>query len=313
MIPNQLQPTVKKDLGPPPRNKIEFMLLQGPDMIPSVQDWIEKYKLPYTVQVSDGMMENSDGKVMPAGYGVLKDTLSRGELHLNQFITVDEETVEMKRYASLMAKSQHEVLIVGETGTGKEILAKSMIADRKGHIKAVNCAGFPETLIESELFGHTKGSFTGADREKQGLMSAAADGVMFLDEIGELPMSVQAKLLRALQERRIRKVGALVDEEITCKFVCATHRDLKQMVKDGQFRKDLFARISTLELHIKSLLPDRKDDIVPITQSLKGGEEFLKVHQANLLNGLLDLSLNVRSLQQHVIRFSVLGKVVLNA
>jgi transcriptional regulator with PAS, ATPase and Fis domain len=228
-------------------------------------------------------------------------------LHLKEFITIEDETLRMKEDARKIAKSEHEVLITGETGTGKELIAKSMIGERIGAIKAVNCAGFPSELIESELFGHIRGSFTGANTEKEGLLSAAKDGIMFLDEVGELPMHVQAKLLRALQDKSIRKVGSNVEEKITCKFVCATHRNLKKMVESKEFRQDLYARISTLELHIKPLR-DRKCDIVPITESLKGGKDFLLKHQDEL--PLLDLSLNVRSLQQHVIRFAVLGRLV---
>lgn len=290
---------------PPSRERLELMLANGPEMVDVVKDYIDKYKLPFVIEISDGIVDPAK----PIGYGILRDTLSPGELHLQAFITVETSMLEMKNDARKMAKTEHEVLITGATGTGKEIIAKSMIADRKGQIMAVNCAGFQETLIESELFGHVKGSFTGAEKDKAGLMSAAKDGVMFLDEIGELPLQVQAKLLRALQEKRIRRVGALQSEEINCKFVCATHRNLKKMVEEGKFREDLYARISTLRLNIKSLMPDRKCDIIPITEALKGGKEFLKKYGQELQEGIFDLSLNVRSLQQLVIQYSVLGKV----
>lgn len=283
----------------PTEAQLKLMLSNGPELIDLVNKNIETFKLPYTVEINP-----------ETGFGILKDTLPPGELYLKTFITEEQDTLQMKEDARKMYVTNYEVLITGETGTGKEIIAKSMIGSRKGPIKAVNCAGFPEHLIESELFGHVKGAYTGADREKQGLMSSATDGVMFLDEIGELPMPIQAKLLRALQEKRIRKVGSNMDEEINCKFVCATHRDLRKMVEAGSFRKDLYARISTLELDIKPLLPDRKCDLVPITKSLKGGDKFLEKYQSELLEGFLDLSLNVRSLQQHVIRFNVLGIVV---
>lgn len=282
---------------PPTEDRLRMMLKNGPDLYDVVQGFIDKHKLPYTIEKLED------------GSAVLKDTLSPGELHLKKFITEHEEMLVMKDDARKMSKVIHEVLIVGETGTGKEIIAKSMIADRKGAIKAVNCAGFPEQLIESELFGHKKGSFTGADTDKEGLIEAANEGVMFLDEVGELPMSVQAKLLRVLQEREIRRVGSNISKAITCKFVFATHRDLRQMVKDNLFRKDLYARISTLEIGITSILPDRKCDIIPITKSLTGGDKFLEKYQAELTSGLLDLSLNVRSLQQHVIRYNTLGRV----
>ncbi len=277
---------------PPSREKLIAILnMDGADSIDLAQRLIDNHKLPYIIELGADLK------------GRLKDTLSAGELYLQQFITVDPSTLKMKDRARKMAKSKHEVLIVGDTGTGKELIAKSMIGDRKGAIKAINCAGLPRELIESELFGHVAGAFTGANKTKDGLMSAASDGVMFLDEIGELDITVQAKLLRALQEKKIRKVGSLVDEDITCKFVCATHRDLKGMVSRNEFRKDLYARISTLELDILPLV-DRMCDIVPITASLPNGKNFLLKHEVSLNMGRLDLSLNVRSLQQHVIRFT---------
>lgn len=293
------------------RRSLTIALANGPDLLESVLQRIEKEKLPFFVEISKGDLTNDRGDKIPEGWGLLRDTLSQGELHLNQFITVDPKTMRMKQDAVKMSNTDHEVLIVGDTGTGKEILAKSMIGKRKGLIKAVNCSALPEQLIESELFGHVQGAFTGAMREKVGLMTAAKDGVMFLDEIGDLPMSVQAKLLRALQEKRIRKVGSVSDEEINCKFVCATHKDLEKMVEAGLFRKDLYARISTLVLPIKPL-DERECDIEPITMSLKGGPEFFKAYRDDLKSGLLRLPYNVRSLQQYVVRFNVLGRVTLD-
>lgn len=291
LIPPQVQ-------APPSEDRLKLMLANGPDLVDVVQGLIDKFKLPYTIEFGVGNLP------------FLRDTLSAGDLWLKKFVTVHPDTVQMKEYARLMAKSPYDVLITGETGTGKELIANSMIADRKGPTRSVNCAGFPESLIESELFGHEKGSFTGADTRKVGLMQSATDGILFLDEIGELPMSVQAKLLRALQEKKVRKVGSNVEEVINCKFVCATHRNLKDMVKQGLFRMDLYARISTLELDILPLR-ERMVDVIPIAESIKDSKKFLEVHSANLMNGLLDLSLNVRSIQQHIIRFNVLGRVLL--
>lgn len=284
----------------PSEEKLRRLVLAGknPDgsdtpMLDIAQQLIDKWKLPFIIV---------DGE--------LRSSYTQGELYLQQFITVDPETLQMKEDAVKMAKTDHEVLVMGETGTGKELIAKSMINDRKGALKAVNCAGLPRELIESELFGHVQGGFTGATRTKEGLITAAENGVMFLDEIGELPMDVQSKLLRALQDRTLRKVGGNQEEKINCKFVCATNRDLKAMVKEGTFKLDLYARISTLELHIKPL-SKRKCDIIPITSSLPGGKLFLEKYKDELAEGLLDLSLNVRSIQQHVIRYNVLGRVTL--
>lgn len=258
---------------------------------------LEKHQLPYRTSQE------------PDGSWILNDRFTRGDLHLQKFITIEDTTIVMKKRASKCAQSDYEVLITGETGTGKEIIAKSMIGARQGEIKALNCAGFPEQLMESELFGYVRGAFTGADSTRDGLMISANGGVLFMDEIGEMPMHLQAKLLRALQEKTVRKVGGKQEEPITCKFVFATHKDLKKMVMDGEFRRDLYARISTLELDIKSLTPSRMSDVVPITKSLSNGEKFLEKYEKELKDGTLDLSLNVRSLQQHVIRFSIFGEV----
>lgn len=280
------------DKAPPDiEERLRLMVVNGPDMIDIALGMIARWKLPYII-------EN----------GQLRSSYSNGELWIQKFITVDEDTKHMLEEAKKMAASPYEVLIIGDTGTGKELLAKSMIGNRKGSTKAVNCAGLPRELIESELFGYVKDAFTGASKTTDGLMTLAQDGVMFLDEIGELPLDVQAKLLRSLQDKVIRKVGGKTEESINCKFVCATNRDLKKMVTDGLFRRDLYARISTLELHIKPL-EDRKCDIVPITESLPGGKLLLEKYKEELENGILDISLNVRSLQQHVIRYNVLGRL----
>lgn len=306
MIPTQPKPISGPLKNPiPTRLQLEMMLEN--DLIEPVRSLIREHSLQLDVQTSDGNATYKD-IVVPLGKYYLKDKLSRGELHLETFITEDESTLRMKDDAKRISKTIYEVLITGETGTGKEIIGKSMIGERKGHTLAVNCGAFPENLIESELFGHIKGAFTGADRDKEGLCAKAADGVMFLDEIGDMPLSVQVKLLRAIQEKRIRKVGATVDEEISCRFVCATHRNIEKMVEDGQFRRDLYARISTLELHINPLR-DRPKDTLPIVRSMKGHERFLEQYESLLVNGGLDLSLNVRSLQRYIIRYNVLGRI----
>lgn len=311
-----IQPQVKPKPVPiaPSRDRLELMLMNGPDLVSTVQQFIDDFKLKYRVDMVpiDKTNYPAQKKLEFAGQvvGVLRDTLSRGELHLNTFITEDPEMQDMKVDALKCAvcKDPHEVLVTGETGTGKEVIGKAMIGHRDGEIKAINCAALPEHLIESELFGHLKGSFTGADREKEGLCSSAKNGVLFLDEVGDLPLPLQPKLLRAILERRIRKVGATTDEEISCRFVCATWANIKEMVDKKLFRKDLYARISTLELHI-SPLRERQCDVIPILKSIKGHESFLAAHEKSIREGLLDLSLNVRSLQRYVTRYNVLGKV----
>jgi two-component system response regulator PilR (NtrC family) len=280
----------KEKLAPP--TEMQLRLLLANDGLDIVQLYITEHKLPYKVVNNE-----------------LVDLLEGTNLWINKFVTEDPDTVAMLEDAKKLAKCEDEILITGETGTGKELIANSMIGDRKGLFVAVNCGGLPEHLIESELFGHNKGAFTSADSKKQGLMMEATDGVLFLDEIGELPLHTQAKLLRALQEKKIRRVGSNTTEDINCKFVCATHQNIKQMVENGKFRKDLYARISTFELHIKPLR-EREKDIVPIIKSMKGGAEFLSwAERTGLQLHRQDYSLNVRSVQQMVKRYSVLGRI----
>lgn len=300
--PANSKPTIKPESIPPSEQKLKILLANGEDLLPQAQRYIDDFKLPYTIEDTG----NSD----PTLRFMLRDTLSRGDLYLKNFITVDDDTIKMKDYSRKMAKSNWEVLVTGETGTGKEILASSMIADRKGSIKSLNCAGMTETLVESKLFGHVKGAFTGAEITRKGIFQEAEDGVAFLDEISQLPLHLQGYLLRALQEKKVCKLGSNIDEDINCKFVCATNRDLKDMVVKGLFMKDLYARISTLELDVIPLR-ERMCDVIPIAESIKDSKKFLEQHGVDLNTGTLDLSLNVRSIQQHIIRFNVLGKVML--
>jgi transcriptional regulator with PAS, ATPase and Fis domain len=287
--------------APPTRQKLEMLLMNHEEtFITKVQSDIEEHNLPYYVEDT----HNPD----TTKRFVLRNKFTRGETYLNSFITRDLKMIEVKYHATKFMATEHPVLISGPTGTGKEILAKSMIGTRQGEVKAVNCAGLPSELIESELFGHVQGAFTGADRLKQGLIKEADNGVMFLDEIGDMPLMAQAKLLRVLQEKVIRKVGGNKDETVNCKFVFATNCDLKEMVKKGTFREDLYARISILELFTTPLV-DRMDDVIPIVKSMQGGEAFLAKYQTKLLQGVLDLSCNVRSLEKYVIQFNVLGEV----
>lgn len=275
---------------PPSVDKLK-LLAANPDTVDIALDLIAKHKMPYIVVGNE-----------------LRSAYSQGELYLQKFITVDPDTLSLKQDAMLMAKTSYEVLVTGPTGTGKEILSKSMIADKKGQIKIVNCAGMPSELIESELFGHVRGSFTGATDTRDGLITLASEGVMFMDEIGELPLEQQPKLLRCLQDRTLRKVGGKTEEKVNCKFVFATNRNLRSMVQSGSFREDLYARISTLELDIKPL-KERMCDVIPITESLEGGKKFLEKYGEELSKGILDISLNVRSIQQYVIRYNVLGRL----
>ena len=169
---------------------------------------------------------------------------------------------EVLNQARRLAKTESSVLISGASGTGKELLARAIhrASERSGEFVAVNCAAIPEALFESELFGHAKGAFTGASRERTGLFEHANGGTLFLDEIGDMPVSLQAKLLRVLQERRVRPVGSNSVLPIDTRVISATNHDLESAMDDGSFREDLFYRLNVLELTIP-ILSERREDI----------------------------------------------------
>jgi DNA-binding NtrC family response regulator len=148
------------------------------------------------------------------------------------------------------------VLILGDTGTGKELVARAIHTQsqhRKGPFVAENCSALPAELMERELFGHVTGSFTGADRDRPGLLELASGGTLFLDELGDMPPALQAKLLRALQEKRIRRIGGQETIEVDLRVLAATHKDLRAMVQRGEFREDLFFRLAAIELRVPPL------------------------------------------------------------
>jgi len=169
---------------------------------------------------------------------------------------------EILRTTRKIAEYKTTVLVTGESGTGKELVARAIheLSPRKeAPFVAVNCGAIPETLIESELFGHKKGSFTDAIRDKKGLFEEASDGTLFLDEIGELPLGPQVKLLRVLQEHVVRPIGSTVDEKVDVRVVAATVRDLAAEAKEGRFREDLFYRLNVIQVHLPPLRERRED------------------------------------------------------
>ena len=179
----------------------------------------------------------------------------------------------MQRVRALIEKvapTESTVLILGETGTGKELAARA-VHDNSLRVEkpfvAVNCGALPENLIESELFGHRKGAFTGADDHRQGLFEVADSGTLFLDEVGELPKATQSKLLRVLESGEIRRVGDNQPFTVDVRIVCATHRDLPKMVEAGEFRQDLMYRINTFEIRLPPLR-DRIEDVPGIARHL---------------------------------------------
>jgi two-component system, NtrC family, response regulator GlrR len=188
---------------------------------------------------------------------------SEGETWRKGIVTRSAAMDEVLRRARLVAESDAPVMIQGESGTGKELLARALhnASPRRDRVfMAVNCAAIPEPLLESELFGHAKGAFTGANTTHNGLFQAASGGTIFLDEIGDMPLPLQAKLLRVLQEGQVRPVGSTQSIPINVRVLSATHRNLEQMRKERTFREDLFYRLNVVLLRIPSLA-DRREDI----------------------------------------------------
>ena len=175
---------------------------------------------------------------------------------------------DLREMIDKVARSQAPVHISGESGTGKELVARLIHESgprADGPFVAVNCGAIPTELMESEFFGHRKGSFTGAINDKAGLLQCAENGTLFLDEIADLPLAMQVKLLRVIQEKKVRPVGASQEETVDVRILSATHRDLAQMVADDEFREDLFYRINVIELHVPALR-ERGDDVLLLAE-----------------------------------------------
>jgi two-component system NtrC family response regulator len=178
-----------------------------------------------------------------------------------------------------LAPTDVSTLILGESGTGKEVLVKAMhsLSERRSRrLVAINCAAIPETLLESELFGYEKGAFTGAAKQTPGKIEVADGGILFLDEVGDLPLPLQAKLLRFLQERVIERVGGRKEIPVDVRVVCATHRDLSQLIKEGLFREDLYYRINETSIVVPPLR-DREGDTVVLAKAFL--ERFAAEHK----------------------------------
>ncbi|VFQ47282.1 sigma-54-dependent transcriptional regulator [Desulfoluna butyratoxydans] len=260
----------------------------------------------------------------------LKDTLKRA-LELQSIAAekekLSEETQEVLHFGTMIGSSgpmrriytlveqvagtRTNVLITGESGTGKELIARSIhtLSNRAAHpFVAVNCGGIPETLMESELFGHLKGSFTGATHDKKGLFEEAEGGTVFLDEIGELSMPLQVKLLRVVQERKIKPVGGTREVSVDTRIICATNKNLEEEVMEQRFRKDLFYRLNVIEIRVPSLR-ERKADLKPLAQfflekyAREMGKDITKIssYAIDLLKNY-DFPGNVRELENLIER-----------
>ncbi|MDX2479656.1 MAG: sigma-54 dependent transcriptional regulator [Desulfuromusa sp.] len=199
----------------------------------------------------------------------LKKALSKQEkeFSITDIVHSSHKMQQILKLVRAASKADSSILISGETGTGKELIAKALHSEsgRKGQFLAINCSAITSGLLESELFGHKKGAFTGADREKQGLFSIASGGTLFLDEIADLPLELQPKLLRVLQEGEIRKVGATRAEKIDTRVVAAAGTDLQDAVQKGLFRRDLYYRLAVVDINLPPLR-ERPEDIVILAE-----------------------------------------------
>jgi two-component system NtrC family response regulator len=213
-----------------------------------------------------------------------------------------------------MAGSPQAVLITGESGSGKELAARELhaLSDRHGQpFVVVNCGAVPRQLIESELFGHVKGAFTGADSRRLGLFEAAAGGTLFLDEVAELPLELQPALLRATQFGEIRPVGSDQVRRVDVRVIAATHRDLHAWIAEGRFREDLYYRLAVLELHVPPLR-ERREDIAPLARTFLAREAARTARELTLTPAALQRLEahawpgNVRELENAMVRLCVL-------
>ncbi len=223
-------------------------------------------------------------KSLEAEKEVLDEELQQN-LHFGKIVGSSPRMMHIYKMVRQVARTRTNVLITGESGTGKELIARSIHeeSDRKNNpFVVINCGGIPENLIESELFGHCKGSFTGATNDKKGLIELAEGGTFFLDEIGELTPPLQVKLLRAIQERVIKPVGGVKDISVDVRFISATNKRLEEEVVEGRFRQDLFYRLNVIEIKVPPLR-ERKGDLRPLIQhflekyAMEMGKEVTKI------------------------------------
>jgi two-component system response regulator HydG len=230
---------------------------------------------------------------------------TKGTSTVSRPIGKSRRFLDVLRLAEQVAPTDSTVLVGGESGTGKELLARflhdaSLRAD--GPFMSINCGALPETLLESELFGHVKGSFTGAVRDKQGLFAAARGGTFFMDEVGEMPASLQVKLLRVLQQREVIPVGATEAIPVDVRIIAATNRDLEEEVRRGNFRSDLFYRLNVVAMELPPLR-DRRDDLILLIdvflQDLAGEGEEPKALSVEAMDAVMvyEWPGNVRELQ----------------
>jgi len=261
---------------------------EGLDLVRHIAETVAD--LPVAVITAHGSAENAVSALKAGAFdyiakpvsleqlrGMVKSALDLpspdpdGDMSGRSGLLGDSPAIEqVRRLIDRVARSQAPVHITSESGSGKELAARlihNLGARRDRAFVPVNCGAIPENLMESEFFGYRKGAFTGADDDREGFFQAADGGTLFLDEVADLPLAMQAKLLRAIQEKRVRKVGATGEEGVDVRVICATHQDLKALVELGRFRQDLFYRLNVIELRMPALRECR-DDIPTLAQRI---------------------------------------------
>ncbi|HSW63097.1 MAG TPA: sigma-54 dependent transcriptional regulator [Dissulfurispiraceae bacterium] len=250
----------------------------------------------------------------------LEDRVRSLQQFADEYQSIVGKSEAMQRLFSVVDKIapfDSHVLIIGESGTGKELVAKAIHAKSRRHAKsliAINCASLPEELLESELFGYMKGAFTGAYASRRGLIEDADGGTLFLDEIGEMPLSLQAKLLRFLEEKKIRPLGSGRETEVDVRVVAATNKLLREMTAKGSFREDLYYRLATFELNLPSLRERREDIPLLISHFAKAFSRKFDKTVSRIDPGFvdyvmkLDLRGNVRELKNIIEREIILSE-----
>lgn len=261
---------------------------QGLELVRHISELVPE--LPVAVITAHGSAENAVSALKAGAFDYIAKPVSLEQLRglVKSALDLPESTpvtarniecsllgespaiIQVRSLIERVARSQAPVHVAGESGSGKELAARlihNQGARRDRAFVPVNCGAIPESLMESEFFGYRKGAFTGANDDRPGFFQAADGGTLFLDEVAELPLSMQVKLLRAIQEKRVRQVGATVEEPVDVRLICATHQDLKQLVDQGRFRQDLFYRLNVIELRMPALRECR-DDIPLLARSI---------------------------------------------
>jgi two-component system response regulator PilR (NtrC family) len=237
--------------------------------------------LPVAVITAHGSTENAVAALKAGAFDYLSKPVSLAQLRTlvksalalpetktcslprsQELVGTSPPMAQVRALIAKVARSEAPIYISGESGSGKELAARLIHSESVRGDKpfvAVNCGAIPENLMESEFFGYRKGAFTGAEAEREGFFQAANGGTLFLDEVADLPLAMQVKLLRAIQEKHVRQVGATIEEPVNVRIICATHQDLRQLVETGRFRQDLFFRVNVIEIRMPSLRECRED------------------------------------------------------